>query len=248
MSEENKDKIQENESKIEENKTQEEQETKPEKTPEELRQEKIDKIKDIIEWIVCIIIALALALVFRYYVGTPTLVQQSSMYPTLKNDERLILNRTFRITGKEPNRGDIITFESPTHIYAATDKDQKNPVAKYEMTFSNGFEEFLYYTIEFTKRSYIKRVIGVAGDHIEIKDGKVFLNGEELDEPYLEPDVITVSDTFNDFIVPEGYIFAIGDNRENSIDCRKMGCIPLEKVEGIVTIRFWPLNKFGKID
>lgn len=248
MSEENKDKIQENESKIEENKTQEEQETKPEKTPEELRQEKIDKIKDIIEWIVCIIIALALALVFRYYVGTPTLVQQSSMYPTLKNDERLILNRTFRITGKEPNRGDIITFESPTHIYAATDKDQKNPVAKYEMTFSNGFEEFLYYTIEFTKRSYIKRVIGVAGDHIEIKDGKVFLNGEELDEPYLEPDVITVSDTFNDFIVPEGYIFAIGDNRENSVDCRKMGCIPLEKVEGIVTIRFWPLNKFGKID
>ena len=248
MSEENKDKIQENESKIEENKTQEEQETKPEKTPEELRQEKIDKIKDIIEWIVCIIIALALALVFRYYVGTPTLVQQSSMYPTLKNDERLILNRTFRITGKEPNRGDIITFESPTHIYAATDKDQKNPVAKYEMTFSNGFEEFLYYTIEFTKRSYIKRVIGVAGDHIEIKDGKVFLNGEELDEPYLEPDVITVSDTFNDFIVPEGYIFAIGDNRENSVDCRKMGCIPLEKVEGIVTIRFWPLNKFGGID
>lgn len=248
MSEENKDKIQENKDKIEENKTQEEQETKPEKTPEELRQEKIDKIKDIIEWIVCIIIALALALVFRYYVGTPTLVQQSSMYPTLKNDERLILNRTFRITGKEPNRGDIITFESPTHIYAATDKDQKNPVAKYEMTFSNGFEEFLYYTIEFTKRSYIKRVIGVAGDHIEIKDGKVFLNGEELDEPYLEPDVITVSDTFNDFIVPEGYIFAIGDNRENSVDCRKMGCIPLEKVEGIVTIRFWPLNKFGKID
>lgn len=248
MSEENKDKIQENENKIEENKTQEEQETKPEKTPEELRQEKIDKIKDIIEWIVCIIIALALALVFRYYVGTPTLIQQSSMYPTLKNDERLILNRTFRITGKEPNRGDIITFESPTHIYAATDKDQKNPVAKYEMTFSNGFEEFLYYTIEFTKRSYIKRVIGVAGDHIEIKDGKVFLNGEELDEPYLEPDVITVSDTFNDFIVPEGYIFAIGDNRENSVDCRKMGCIPLEKVEGIVTIRFWPLNKFGKID
>ena len=248
MSEENKDKIQENENKIEENKTQEEQETKPEKTPEELRQEKIDKIKDIIEWIVCIIIALALALVFRYYVGTPTLVQQSSMYPTLKNDERLILNRTFRITGKEPNRGDIITFESPTHIYAATDKDQKNPVAKYEMTFSNGFEEFLYYTIEFTKRSYIKRVIGVAGDHIEIKDGKVFLNGEELDEPYLEPDVITVSDTFNDFIVPEGYIFAIGDNRENSVDCRKMGCIPLEKVEGIVTIRFWPLNKFAKID
>ena len=244
MSEENKDKIEN----VEQNQSESTENIKQEKTPEELRQEKIDKIKDIIEWIICIIIALALALVFRYYVGTPTLVQQSSMYPTLKSNERLILNRTFRITGKEPKRGDIITFESPTCIFSATDKNQENPVAKYEMTFSNGFEEFLYYCIEFTKRSYIKRVVGIAGDHIEIKDGKVFLNGEELEEPYLQDDVVTTSDTFNDFIVPEGYVFAIGDNRENSVDCRKMGCIPLEKVEGIVTIRFWPLNKFGKID
>ena len=58
-----------------------------------------EKIKDMLEWIYCIIIALVLALLFRYFVGTPTVVQQRSMYPTLKENQRLILNRTFRITG-----------------------------------------------------------------------------------------------------------------------------------------------------
>ena len=52
---------------------------------------------------------------------------------------------------------------------------------------------------------------------------------------------------FTDIVVPEGYVFAMGDNRSVSADCRRFGCIPLEKIEGKVTIRFWPLNKFGTI-
>ena len=56
------------------------------------------KTKDILEWIACILIALVLALVIRYYVGTPTIVQQVSMYPTLKQNQRLILNRWVRTT------------------------------------------------------------------------------------------------------------------------------------------------------
>ena len=206
-----------------------------------------ENVKEVFEWIYCIIIALVLALLFRYFIGTPTVVQQRSMYPTLKENQRLFLNRTFRITGKEPKVGDIITFEAPSSFYTRYDADQKNPVAKYEHEFNNIFEKFIYYVIENTKTSYIKRVIAVEGDHVEIKDNTVFVNGVELEEEYLSDEVITESQVFTNFIVPEGYIFAMGDNRTKSKDCRDLGCVPLNKVEGIVVLRFWPLDVFGKV-
>ena len=206
-----------------------------------------ENVKEVFEWIYCIIIALVLALLFRYFIGTPTVVQQRSMYPTLKENQRLFLNRTFRITGKEPKVGDIITFEAPSSFYTRYDADQKNPVAKYEHEFNNIFEKFIYYVIENTKTSYIKRVIAVEGDHVEIKDNTVFVNGIELEEDYLSDEVITESQVFTNFIVPEGYIFAMGDNRTKSKDCRDLGCVPLDKVEGIVVLRFWPLDVFGKV-
>lgn len=206
-----------------------------------------ENVKEVFEWIYCIIIALILALLFRYFIGTPTVVQQRSMYPTLKENQRLFLNRTFRITGKEPKVGDIITFEAPSSFYTRYDADQKNPVAKYEHEFNNIFEKFIYYVIENTKTSYIKRVIAVEGDHVEIKDNTVFVNGVELEEEYLSDEVITESQVFTNFIVPEGYIFAMGDNRTKSKDCRDLGCVPLNKVEGIVVLRFWPLDVFGKV-
>lgn len=204
--------------------------------------------KEIIEWIVCIIIALIIALTFRYFIGTPTVVKHKSMFPTLKENQRLFLNRTIRITGKTPERGDIITFEAPTTAFTAETMDQSNPIAIYNHNITNIFEKFAYYVIEFPKTSYIKRVIGIAGDQIKITDGKIYLNGEELKEDYISDNITTESPAFNDFIVPEGYIFAIGDNRNNSIDCRSFGCIPLEKVEGIVALRFWPFDQFGKVN
>ena len=79
------------------------------------------------------------------------------------------------------------------------------------------------------------------------ENGKVYVNGVEFQEDYLQPDVVTESSIFNDFIVPEGYIFAMGDNRTKSTDCRVLGCIPINKIEGIVSFRFWPLSNFGKI-
>ena len=74
-----------------------------------MEKETINKIKDILEWVICIIIALVIAILFRYFVGTPTIVQQESMYPTLKPDQRLVLNRWSRTIHAIPKRGDIIT-------------------------------------------------------------------------------------------------------------------------------------------
>ena len=75
-----------------------------------------EKTKDILEWIACIIIALILAMLFRYFIGTPTIVKQVSMYPTLVQDERLWLNRWGRTVKALPKRGEIITFEEPLKI------------------------------------------------------------------------------------------------------------------------------------
>lgn len=199
--------------------------------------------KEIIEWIYCIIIALILALLFRYFIATPTIVKHSSMFPTLQENERLILNRTFRITHKQPQTWDIITFEAPTKDYNKLSADQSNPVAVYDRETKGILDKFLYNCLEITKTSYIKRVIAVAGEHVKIEDGHVYINGEILEEPYLREDVVTTSEVFYDFIVPEGYIFAMGDNRTSSMDCRELGCIPLDKLEGVVVFRFWPISK-----
>lgn len=208
--------------------------------------------KEILEWIYCIIIAIALALLVRYFIGTPTIVQQESMYPTLKQNQRLILNRWSRTVKAMPKRGDIITFEAPSvkTLKLKIEDPNAQPTAIYENQPSNIFSKFTYYVLEVGKESYIKRVIGLPGEHIEIKNGKVYVNGEELQEDYLQDDVVTELkeyDVLEDFIVPEGYVFAMGDNRTRSTDCRAFGCIPLEKIESKVAIRFWPLNLFGKV-
>lgn len=210
-----------------------------------------EKTKSILEWIECIVIAVVLALLVRYFVGTPTVVKQRSMYPTLQQNQRLLLNRWAK-TIKEPlKRGDIITFEAPSKLYLSKEEaDMANPIAKYEKEPTNLFTKFSYYVLEWGKTTYIKRVIGLPGEHVKIEDGKVYINGEELEEPYLQQNVTTDSleGNFTDFIVPENCIFAMGDNRSQSTDCRRFGCIPLEKVESKVGIRFWPLNLFGKVE
>lgn len=210
-----------------------------------------ERTKDIIEWIICILVALVLALLIRYFIGTPTVVKMSSMKPTLIENQRLILNRWTRTTHQMPERGDIITLEAPSDKLVDID-DTDNVVARYDNEPTNWFSKFTYYFLEIGKESYIKRVIALPSEHLEIKDGKVYINGEELDEPYLQDNVITtagdVNNPFYDLVVPENCIFVMGDNRAGSTDSRAFGCIPLDKVEGTVWIRFWPFNLFGKVE
>lgn len=208
------------------------------------------RLKNIIEWIYCIVIAVVVALLIKYYIGTPTVVKMVSMYPTLHQNDRLILNRLGRTTKTLPNRGDIITFEAPSkNKYSSNEVDLSNPVAKYENEPKTILQKFSYYVLEIGKTSYIKRVIALPGEHIQIKDDKVYINGKELDEKYLDESVKTkVTGQFYDLTVPDNCIFAMGDNRTNSMDCREFGCIPLDKIESKVVIRFWPFDKFGKVE
>ena len=207
-------------------------------------------LKDTIEWIICIIIAVIIALLVRYYVGTPTVVESVSMEPTLYAHQRLWVNRWGRTTKQMPKRGEIITFEAPSeNSYAQQDINTMYPIAKYDYEPQGLWEKFIYNVLEIGKTSYIKRVIALPGEHVQIKDGYVYINGERLQEDYLRPGVVTDIEKgiYDDFIVPENTIFAMGDNRPNSQDCRLFGCIPLEKIESTLSFRFWPLNLFGKV-
>jgi len=211
-------------------------------------------LQEMMEWLICIIIAIVLALLVRYYIGTPTIVQQTSMKPTLMPNDRLWLNRWGRTIKKLPERGDIITFEAPS-VIRVEEIDYENPVAIYDYEPQGLLEKLSYYVLENGKRSYIKRVIGLPGEYIEIKKGYVYINGKKLEEEYLPKGVVTDivqgdrnGDFFTNFTVPENCVFAIGDNRPGSTDCRTFGCIPLEKIEGTVAFRFWPFSKFGGVE
>lgn len=203
-------------------------------------------IKEIMEWIYCIIIAIVLALFVRYYIGTPTVVQMPSMRPTFQEGERLILNRLAITFKQEIKRGEVITFEAPTSEYrSAAQVNQNNPVAKYEDQPTKLFDKFKYYVLDIGKKSYIKRVIGLPGEQVLIENGNVYINGKILEEDYLQDGVTTSSAVYSNFTVPQGYLFVMGDNRINSMDSRNFGCIPISKVESKVALRFWPLSRFG---
>lgn len=209
------------------------------------------KLKDAIEWIICITIAVVIALLVRYYIGTPTVVESVSMEPTLYAGQRLWVNRWGRTTKKMPERGEIITFEAPSRIsnIDRENVDMSNPVAQYENEPQGLINRFMYYVLELGKTSYIKRVIALPGEHVQIQDGHVYINGKRLQEDYLQDGIVTDMEKgiYDDFIVPKNTIFAMGDNRPNSTDCRIFGCIPLEKIESTLSFRFWPLNLFGKV-
>lgn len=195
--------------------------------------------KEAFEWVMCLLIAFVIAILVRYYLFTPTLVRQTSMTPTILDGERVLINRTVRTFNLPLYRGDIITFEKPDRtVDCCGVYDERHGL----------WDSFLHDVIEVTKVSFIKRVIGLPGDHIEIIDGYVYVNDQKASEVYLNGIKTPISGEFYDVVVPEGYIFVMGDNRSGSSDSREFGCIPLNKVEGRVTCRIWPFSKFGAID
>jgi len=115
---------------------------------------------------------------------------------------------------KEPKRGDIIVFESDLQQEDGSSKD------------------------------LVKRVIGVSGDKVKIENSKVYVNGEELVEPYIH-DEVTEGDI--DTVVPENSVFVLGDNREISLDSRydSVGFINDSDILGKVFVRLYPFNKIG---
>jgi signal peptidase I len=90
----------------------------------------------------------------------------------------------------------------------------------------------------------IKRVIGLPGETVEIRQGRVYINGQELDEPYLER---STGGNWGPIIIPPLQVFVLGDNRSFSNDSRAFGVVPIENIVGRAWVSYWPLDKVGEI-
>lgn len=207
--------------------------------------------KEIIEWVFCFVIAYVIYLLLNYFIGTVSGVKQISMKPTANEGEKLLIQRTV-LSKQDIERGDIITFIAPSQYINKTELEPDIALKDEEATANydehSGLESFVFNFAGIGKKSYIKRVIGIAGDHIIINEnGSVTRNGVLVDEPYLKDGITSRNGAYINIIVPEGTIFAMGDNRLQSLDSRSFGCIPISQVDGYVISRIWPLNKMGEL-
>src|ERR687894_1076762 len=92
----------------------------------------------------------------------------------------------------------------------------------------------------------IKRVVGVARDEVEVRNGTLLVNGEAREEPYLNRN-LPFNDSYGPSEVPEGHVFVMGDNRANSADSRVFGPLPIENIEGEAFVRSWPPLRIGSL-
>jgi signal peptidase I len=97
-------------------------------------------------------------------------------------------------------------------------------------------------------KSYIKRIIGMPGDTVEIKDGVVYLNNKRLKEPYIDPKFIDRSRSYGPVFVEPGHYYVLGDHRNQSNDSRNWGLVPERYIYGKAVFRYWPMAKIGTLD
>ncbi len=167
--------------------------------------------RNAIEWVVVLVAAVLLALVLRAFLVQAFWIPSPSMESTLLVDDRVLVNKlSYRLNDIE--RGDVVVFRRTDEEIAATPS---------------------------LPADVIKRVIGLPGETIELKENAVYIDGLKLVEPYLDDD--TYNADFEPTTVPEGHVFVLGDNRAQSQDSRSAtGPIEVDRIVGRAFVLFWP--------
>lgn len=179
------------------------------------------------------IVALAVAIVLKTFVVQAFFIPSGSMEPTLDPGDRVLVQKV--VYG--PDRGDVIVFSDP--------QGRPGP----DRGIVGGFVHWLSSTLGIERpehEDFIKRVIGLPGETVELRDGRLFVDGVRIREPYLKGAVDTRD--YGPVRVPEDSLFVLGDNRLNSNDSRfGLGFVPVDKVVGRAFAIVWPPSRVGWI-
>jgi signal peptidase I len=187
---------------------------------------------------VLVVIAFAIALLLKSFVLQAFYIPSASMEETLKIGDRVLVEKvSYRFT--DPGRGDVVVFEKD---FAGSLPEEADRSVTDKVT--DAFRSLFGFPTG-TEQDFIKRVMAVGGDTIEGKEGQLFVNGAEVQEPYLSEGVETSS--FGPVDVPVGMMFVMGDNRGNSDDSRSFGPVPIDTVVGRAFILIWPPADFGTL-
>ena len=189
--------------------------------------------REILEWFLYFLSAVIIASLLQSQLYALTTVHQSSMQNTLFEGHMLVMDK-LSYQFSEPKKGDIIVF--------VKNEDTKGFIKRYQVFLK---DVQLRFQKDFRTNRLIKRVIAVAGETVDIRGGAVYVNDILLDEPYVKGITPGMSMEYP-LEVPEGHVFVMGDNRENSLDSRSFGTISLNSVEGKAVFRIFPFSKMGK--
>jgi len=198
-----------------------------------------------------VLIALVLALLIKTFLVQAFYIPSGSMQNTLAIGDRVLVNKlVYRI--RDVHRGEIVVFRGPTSWQdnpEFTVNPPSNPIARFFHDIGSALG-----VAAPSSKDFIKRVIGVGGDHVACCDpqGRVTVNGKPLNEPYLYPGAHP-SDTNFDVTVPKGRLWVMGDHRNESADSRahlsdgEDGTIPVKNVIGRAFVKVWPPSHWGTL-
>lgn len=189
-------------------------------------------IKEIIETVIFILLAF---FIVRGMVQNFK-IEGHSMDPTLHHGQYILVNKLVYFH---------FDLNAPLRLLPGKQDLPKNIIYPFHMPQRG---DIVVFHAPAEQRDYIKRVIGLPGEHVVIRDGNVFVDGEQLDEPYLlSPTTCEGLRPTCDIVVPEGSLYVLGDNRPNSSDSRSWETLPLENVVGQAWISYWPQEHWGVI-
>jgi signal peptidase I len=196
------------------------------------RKRKRDPLPFWVELPLLIMVALIIAVVLKTFLVQAFWIPSSSMENTLLVNDRVLVNKlSFRIG--DIHRGQVIVFDDPR---GSEDTDEG-----FITAVARNIAEAI--GLSTPRSEFIKRVIGLPGETIEISAGRVIVDGVALDEPYLKPGERMPD--FGPVVIPQGEVFVMGDNRSASQDSRFFGPIPTEDIVGRAFIIIWPPSRWG---
>lgn len=186
-----------------------------------------------IELPILILVALVVAVVIKSFLVQAFFIPSGSMRHTLEIGDRVLVNK-LSYTWGEPSLGDVVVFEPP---WGQPQVDE--PV--FEALARHVAESLGLRSPDI--EDLIKRVIGVGGETVEVRDNRVIIDGVPIVEPYVFPG--TQMPDYGPVTVPDGHVLVMGDNRDHSKDGRVFGPIPIESIVGRAFVRIWPLDRLG---